>query len=89
VKQARFRKLQPVLSRVDKECCSIKLRGPLTGFQLSTGQLEVKRSVHYSMDFPIADETYTYFLTKCFCLTAIQLPLLNSTMSLLIHYVIL
>ena len=25
----------------------------------------------------------------CFCLTAIQLPLLNSTMSLLIHYVIL
>jgi len=38
---------------------------------------------------PIADETYTYFLTKYFCLTAIQLPLLNSTMSLLIHYVIL
>ena len=41
------------------------------------------------LDFPIADETYTYFLTKCFCLTAIQLSLLNYTMSLLIHYVIL
>ena len=41
------------------------------------------------LDFPIADETYTYFLTNCFCLTDIQLPLLNSTMSLLIHYVIL
>jgi len=41
------------------------------------------------LDFPIAEETYTYFLTKCFCLTAIQLSLLNYTMSLLIHYVIL
>jgi len=37
------------------------------------------------LDFPIAGLTYTYCLTNCFCLTAIQLPLLNSTMSFCIY----